>query len=175
MDILSSLSLRYKSVVECERVTVWTFEGLESVSSFRSVVPSQEYLQLMETVLSSEQTYTPWTVGEQRTRRVRPMGGEEGGGGASEVESSPQGQAAPEQLSKNEARRLKKEQRKREVYRLCYQLAFTILCTEYIPYFLPLPSGSGRSCTAAVQTRSMRHQRMWRRSARPGSSWDTTI
>ena len=132
MDILSSLSLRYKGVVECERVTVWTFEGRESVSSFRSVVPSQEYLQLMETVLSSEQTYTPWTVGEQRTRRARPMGGEEGGGGASEVESSPQGQAAPEQLSKNEARRLKKEQRKREVYRLCYQLAFTILCTEYL-------------------------------------------
>ena len=113
--MLSSLSVRYKSVVECERVTVWTFEGQESVSSFRSVVPSQQYLKLMETVLSSEQTYTPWTVGEQRTRRVHPMGGEEGGGGPSEVESSPQGQAAPEQLSKSEARRLRKEQRKREV------------------------------------------------------------
>ena len=143
-------------MVECERVTVWTFEGRESVSSFRSVVPSQEYLQLMEKVLSSEQTYTPWTVGEQRTRRVRPMGGEEGGGGASGVDSSPHGQAAPEQLSKSEARRLRKEQRKREVGRATgFHLQSCSLNT------FPLSSfDSGRSCTAVVRMRSMRHQRM---------------
>lgn len=142
-------------MVECERVTVWTFEGRESVSSFRSVVPSQEYLQLMEKVLSSEQTYTPWTVGEQRTRRVRPMGGEEGGG-ASGVESSSHGQAVPEQLSKSEARRLRKEQRKREVG---WATGF-IYSPVHSIYFLSLPSDSGRSCTAVVQMRSMRRQRM---------------
>ena len=137
-------------------MTVWTFEGRESVSSFRSVVPSQEYLQLMEKVLSSEQTYTPWTVGEQRTRRVRPMGGEEGGG-ASGVESSSHGQAAPEQLSKSEARRLRKEQRKREVGWATGSI-YRVLCTQYIssPFLLD----SERSCTAVVQMRSMRRQRM---------------
>ena len=109
---------RYKDVVECERVMVWTFGGREHVSSFRAVVPSGEYLQLMEKVLSSELTHTPWTVAGQRTKRARSMGagvGEEGEGRVSGAESSPQAEAALGQLSKSEARRMKKERRKREV------------------------------------------------------------
>lgn len=107
---------RYKDIVECERVMVWTFPGREHVSSFRAVVPSGEYLQLMEKVLSSELTQTPWTVAGQRTKRVCSMGGEGGEEGRTSVaESSPQAEATLEQLSKSEARRMKKERRKREV------------------------------------------------------------
>lgn len=41
---------RYKEVVECEHVTVWTFNGEHHVTSFRSAAPSKEYRQLIEEV-----------------------------------------------------------------------------------------------------------------------------
>ena len=64
-------------------------------------------------VLSSELTQTPWTMAGKRTKRVRHAGGREEE--KKQSVDTPVALQRPEALSKTEARRLHKEQRKKEV------------------------------------------------------------
>lgn len=116
---------RYKDVVECERVTVWSMGGEHHVSSFRAAAPSRRYLELVEQCLSCELTQTPWTAAGKKPPKALTVG-EEGGGeavrgdggegeGVVEGEKGGEGSEPPPALSKTEARRLRRERRKREV------------------------------------------------------------
>ena len=111
-------------MVECERVVVWSFEGTHCVSSYRVPQPSSHFLAQLERELSSEFLQTPWTVAlsvkrmrsqvDQRKKERQERGereGERGGGvGVSHAPKESDGK-----LNKQEARRLRREQRKKEV------------------------------------------------------------
>lgn len=108
-------------MVECERIVVWTFEGSHSVSTYRMPELSPAFLALLEKELSTEYLQTPWTVAlsvkrmrshaQLKKKERLESGGEVGGekAGGREWEES------EVKLSKQEACRLRKEQRKKEV------------------------------------------------------------
>ncbi len=93
-------------------MTVWTFSGEQLVSSFRVAALSSQYLQLMEQIVSSELTQTPWTVAGKRAGRPLHEGGREVGSGEEVDVGGTQDTSA---LSKKEARRIRRERRKKEV------------------------------------------------------------
>lgn len=106
----SSPPLRYKANVACDLITVWTFTEVEKVTSFRSASLSDIFIKLMDKILEAESTLvTPWEgLGEKDRRKSRVMGG---AGDKHTSELSVDGRT----LSKQEARRLSKQIRKREV------------------------------------------------------------
>lgn len=124
---------RYKDVIDCERITVWSFSGEKQVSSFRTARPSPAFLQLIEEFSTVDSTATPSTaVGQKRKISVRKksirdalgFAGADGEGGVARVtvEDDGEGEEEEEELfddkpkSKQEVRRLKKEMRKKEVH-----------------------------------------------------------
>ena len=113
-------------MVECERVVVWAFEDSKQVASFRTAVPSKQFLELLDKIESSEvDVDTPWTsTTGKRRKSIHAAGGligleEEEGGEGSEHSSVARQELDTGRLSKTEARRLKKEQRKKEVSEIC--------------------------------------------------------
>lgn len=105
-------SYRYKDIVECDRIVVWTVKGDHCVSSLRSPLPSPQYLALLETILSSELTTTPWTgTGERVTLKRKSHFFRKTDEIEEDEEDSDKGQ---KELNKSEIRRLKKEKRKKE-------------------------------------------------------------
>lgn len=114
---------RFKAVVECERVVVWSFSGNKSVSSYRVPRPSTHFMTQLEKELSNQQLQTPGTVAYSERRDV--------GFSASEQEvmmeedmtlgDEERGRGTEEEgvvVSKQEARRLRREKRKKEVNEL---------------------------------------------------------
>ena len=117
---------RYKDIIDCERITVYSFCGEKQVSSFRTTHPSPAFLKMIEELSSADSVATPSTAATVKKRRVSVRkvsvhgGGEftdeEGGGSASgEDEEEGEGLIQDKRKSKQEARRLKKERRKKEV------------------------------------------------------------
>ena len=114
--LLFSLSYRFKATVECERVVVWAFDGTHCVSSYRTAQPSAQFLAQLERELSTEYLQTPWTVAFS----VRKMRSNVQLKKKERLEKSAKSdtgvQEEPEvTLTKQEARRLYKEQRKKKV------------------------------------------------------------
>ena len=90
--------------------------------------------------MSSELTQTPWTVAGKRPKQVRHAGGmreEE----KKQSADTPAALQRPESLSKTEARRLHKEQRKKEVCVLRWPLSSVLF---HLAVF-SCPRYSGRS------------------------------
>lgn len=116
------LTSRYKDVVDFDLITVWTFTEKEQVSSFRSAAPSETFLKLVDKVWEMEiSAPTPWTTtgsGKRKSRSL-PVGDRRGSdratkdGGAGEEDGTDG--LKDGKISKQEARRLKKEKRKAEV------------------------------------------------------------
>ena len=109
---------RFKAVVECERVVVWSFGETHCVASYRTPRPSAHFLEQLEKELSSQQLQTPGTVafseGVRTGRGGTAAEEEETGVMEREKERFDEG-AESDKLSKQEARRLRREKRKREV------------------------------------------------------------
>ena len=110
---------RFKAVVECERVVVWSLLGSRSVSSYRVPRPSQHFLTQLEKEFSSHQLQTPGTVAYSERREVGASEGGQEGGAEGEVrgeeeEGGREGEGDGK-MSKQEARRLRREKRKKEV------------------------------------------------------------
>lgn len=99
-------------MVECERIVVWTVQGDHWVSTFRCPAPSPRYLALLEDVLSSEISSTPWTATGGRGLLRRKTRGSDSIG--LDVLKSKGSVGESTEVSKSEARRLKKEKRKKE-------------------------------------------------------------
>ena len=112
-------------------------------------------------VLSSELTQTPWTVAGKRMKKSRLKGEGEGvRDDGVEGEDGPQQTAS---LSKTEARRLQKEQRKREVKVTTHNIQ-----TLKMPFLC-----SGRSCTATSRMRSLLIQRRLLYCSTSRRTWET--
>ena len=123
---------------------MWSFSGEKQVSSFRTTHPSPAFLQLMEELSTVDTLDTPLTaVGQTRkasARRKKSLHGVvsftetgEGEGGVTDEEGEEQEAELfkDKRKSKQEARRLKKEMRKKEVkIQKCMNLkeAFIICC-----------------------------------------------
>lgn len=111
---------RYKDVVECERIIVYTVNGSHWVSSYRCPSPSQQYLDLLEQVLNADLSSTPWTATGGRGLLRRKTKGSENIGiellkaKTGEDNIGGMGGANASDLTKSEVRRLKKERRRRE-------------------------------------------------------------
>ncbi len=102
----------------CDLITVWTLDYTKKVTSFRSSSPSDVFLKLLETALETESALaTPWTTAleEKDRRKSRIMGG--GVDKKGSLVPPERGEDTDGNISKQEARRLKKEMRKREVSR----------------------------------------------------------
>ena len=120
---------RYKDIVDCERITVYSFSGEKQVSSFRTTHHSATFLKLIEELDSADTAATPSTASDVRKRKMSVrkksiqgglgfMDGEGEGGmyGEDEEEGEEEdGLIKDKRKSKQEARRLKKERRKKEV------------------------------------------------------------
>ena len=121
---------RYKDIVDCERITVYSFSGEKQVSSFRTTHPSATFLKLIEELNSADTAATPLTATDVKKRKmsVRKKSiqgglgftdreGEGGMSGEDEEEGDEEGAGliTDKRKSKQEARRLKKERRKKEV------------------------------------------------------------
>ena len=119
---------RYKGIVECERITVYSFSGEKQVSSFRTTHPSATFLKLIEELNTADTVATPLTATVNQKRRISVRkksvhggvvfmegGEEEGGVSGEEDEEEGEGLIQDKRKSKQEARRLKKEMRKKEV------------------------------------------------------------
>lgn len=105
---------RYKANVACDLITVWTLSNTEKVTSFRSASASDVFLKLLETTLDTEPgVATPWTAAlEEKERRRSRVTGMDKKGSLLPQEKE---EETNRMVSKQEARRLKKEMRKKEV------------------------------------------------------------
>lgn len=115
--------------MDCERITVYSFSGEKQVSSFRTTHPSATFLKLIEELNTADTAATPWTATDAKKRKISVrrksvQGGlgfsdGEGEGGVSEEDKDGEEEGAglfqDKRKSKQEARRLKKERRKKEV------------------------------------------------------------
>ena len=89
--------------------------GNHCVASYRTPRPSSYFLDQLEKELSSQQLRTPATVATTEGRRMgTATGKEEDGDRDQEREPGDEG-AESDKLSKQEARRLRREKRKKEV------------------------------------------------------------
>ena len=123
-DIIFTYTHRYKDIIDCERITVYSFSGEKQVSSFRTTRPSATFLKLIDELNSSDSASTPSTASDVKKRKISVRkksihggveftGGE--GEGLGEDEEEGVGLIQDKRKSKQEARRLKKEQRRKEV------------------------------------------------------------
>ena len=114
--------LRFKAVVECERIMVWSFAESHRVGTYRTPRPSDHFLEQLEKETSSQDLQTPGTVafsdGVRTGRGGTAAEEEEMGGREWEREGGGEGEESGK-LSKQEARRLRRERRKREVRESC--------------------------------------------------------
>ena len=108
---------------------MWSFTGEKQVSSFRTTHPSAAFHQLVDELSSADSTTAPSTAVGQKRKSVSlrkkstairgVVGGDGEWGVTGEEEEEGEGEEAElfqdKQKSKQEARRLKKEMRKREV------------------------------------------------------------
>ena len=124
-------------MVECERVVVWSFEDSHSVSSYRVPYPSTHFLTQLERELSTQHLQTPGTVAYSERKREWSEGEKEREGVEGEAEGEREGREEEEdgKINKQEARRRRKEQRKKEVSTL-----LSVTLTRYLSLWY-----SGRS------------------------------
>lgn len=156
------------------------------MSSFRTTHPSPAFLKMIEELSSADSVATPSTATDVKKRRVSVRkksvhGGVEftdgeGEGSASgedeeEEEEEGAGLIQDKRKSKQEARRLKKERRKKEV-RLQFPLdlrSYPSSEFDFVIFYLKfLPTFSGRSCTRVSQMISRMTQRRPGCWSRPG-------
>ncbi len=113
-DPIIPCTCRYKDCIECDRIVVYGVRNRQNVSSFRTAFPSTQFLEIMEKVSSTEVNLTPWTA----------QGSDQKGPSRRNTKHVIETGAKPDQLleetderkelTKSEARRLKKDKRKRE-------------------------------------------------------------
>ena len=114
---------RFKAMVECERITLWSFTGHYQVSSFKYAGPSQTFLDCIDRQMTSKDTSryggftaTPNEITEALDPTRTSISGEEQAKGR-EGETEELVMDADMEVTKEAIRRMRRLQRLKEVKR----------------------------------------------------------